>query len=82
MTAIHLHPCPDSQAGLRRHAALDALGDASHWAFGGVRDIFHTWRQRSRARAELAALDDRMLQDIGLTRGDAEFLVNKPFWRA
>ena len=35
----------------------------------------------ARERAELAALDDRMLKDIGLTRADAEFLSNKPFWR-
>ena len=34
-----------------------------------------------REREELAALDDRMLKDIGLTRADAEFLSNKPFWR-
>lgn len=40
------------------------------------------WRRRARDRAELAGLDDRMLKDIGLTRGDAEFLSNKPFWRA
>ncbi len=81
MTAIHLQPCPDRQTGLRRHAAIDALSDASHWVFAGAREALHAWRQRSRERAELAALDDRMLQDIGLTRGDAEFLVNKPFWR-
>jgi uncharacterized protein YjiS (DUF1127 family) len=29
----------------------------------------------------LAELDERMLKDIGLTRVDAEFLINKPFWR-
>jgi len=34
-----------------------------------------------RDRNQLAELDDRMLQDIGLTRTDAEFLINKPFWR-
>jgi hypothetical protein len=28
-----------------------------------------------------AELDDRTLKDIGLTRTDAEFLINKPFWR-
>jgi len=26
-------------------------------------------------------LDERMLKDIGITRSDAEFLMNKPFWR-
>jgi uncharacterized protein YjiS (DUF1127 family) len=39
------------------------------------------WPQRARDRAQLASLDDRMLRDIGLTRADAEFLSNKPFWR-
>jgi uncharacterized protein YjiS (DUF1127 family) len=40
------------------------------------------WRRRRRDRLEVARLDERTLRDIGLTRGDAEFLTNKPFWRA
>lgn len=28
------------------------------------------WRERARTYAELSALDDRSLSDIGLTRGD------------
>jgi uncharacterized protein YjiS (DUF1127 family) len=39
------------------------------------------WRRRSRERAELAKLDDRMLRDIGITRGDVWDEINKPFWR-
>jgi uncharacterized protein YjiS (DUF1127 family) len=39
------------------------------------------WRRRARDRGQLAKLDDRMLRDIGLTRADAEFFSNKPFWR-
>jgi uncharacterized protein YjiS (DUF1127 family) len=39
------------------------------------------WRRRARDRGQLARLDDRMLRDIGLTRADAEFFSNKPFWR-
>jgi uncharacterized protein YjiS (DUF1127 family) len=39
------------------------------------------WRRRSRDREKLAIFDDRMLNDIGLTRAEAEFLGHKPFWR-
>jgi len=45
--------------------------------FGALRE----WRRRSKDRAQLAALDDRMLTDIGISRAEAEFLANKPFWR-
>ena len=48
---------------------------------GRVLATLREWRRRARDRAELASLDDRMLRDIGLTRSDAEFLSNKPFWR-
>jgi len=77
MTAIDLRPRDNRLATLRRHAALDALSDAGDWFFATLRE----WRRRVRERQQLAALDERMLQDIGLTRGDAEFLMNKPFWR-
>jgi uncharacterized protein YjiS (DUF1127 family) len=46
-----------------------------------VRDRVRQWRRRMRDRAHLAELDDRMLADIGLTKADAEYLINKPFWR-
>lgn len=39
------------------------------------------WRQRARARAELAALDERMLRDIGLTPSDVAELQARPLWR-
>jgi uncharacterized protein YjiS (DUF1127 family) len=39
------------------------------------------WRRRAKERQQLAGLSDLMLQDIGITRADAEFLANKPFWR-
>lgn len=43
--------------------------------------LLREWRRRIRDREKLAALDDRMLSDIGLTRAEAEFLSGKPFWR-
>jgi len=32
--------------------------------------------------AALAAMSDRSLRDIGLTRYDADWEASKPFWRA
>lgn len=43
--------------------------------------MLREWRRRSRSRAALAALDDRMLRDIGVTRCDARREIDKPFWR-
>ena len=45
-----------------------------------VRKMLQQWRRRRRERAELARLDDRMLRDIGITRGDVWQEINKPFW--
>ena len=43
--------------------------------------VLREWQRRRRDRAVLAAFDDRMLRDIGVTRVDALFEINKPFWR-
>jgi uncharacterized protein YjiS (DUF1127 family) len=40
------------------------------------------WSERTRQRRQLAALDDRILKDIGLTRADVTSEFDKPFWRA
>jgi uncharacterized protein YjiS (DUF1127 family) len=37
--------------------------------------------ERRRQRHTLAALDDHLLRDIGLTRGAIRTEVSKPFWR-
>ncbi|WP_421928340.1 DUF1127 domain-containing protein [Neoaquamicrobium sediminum] len=39
------------------------------------------WNDRHRQRLDLADLDDRMLQDIGITRRMAERECRKPPWR-
>jgi uncharacterized protein YjiS (DUF1127 family) len=39
------------------------------------------WRVLARGRRHLAALDDRMLRDIGLTRADVDREYRKPFWQ-
>ena len=43
-----------------------------------VTAAYADWRQRQRAYAELAALDDRSLADIGLTRSDIPYVLSHP----
>ena len=47
---------------------------------GVGRRIAEAWRHRHDATA-LAALDDRMLADIGLTRADLNDALAEPLWR-
>lgn len=42
--------------------------------------LLHTWQERTQQRQMLAALDDRMLRDIGLSRADVTRECHKPFW--
>ena len=48
-------------------------------AFRGAWEAVQRWHDLARQRRHVADLDDRMLQDIGITRADAEDAV--PFWR-
>ena len=50
-------------------------------ACGRAGGVIGEWRSRSRDRAKLAMLDDRMLRDIGVTRADVMYECDKPFWR-
>ena len=45
-------------------------------------DRLTLWQLRSRERQALAALDDRALRDVGLSRGEIEAEIRKPFWQA
>ena len=75
MSAIRFEDVGGRVARARRSA--HAAGNAASRLFGELRE----WRRRSKGRAQLATLDDLMLKDIGISRADAEFLANKPFWR-
>jgi uncharacterized protein YjiS (DUF1127 family) len=43
---------------------------------------FAEWRRRARSRQELMGLGDESLQDIGVSRSDAQLEASKPFWMA
>ena len=77
MTVTPYQPRAHAASISQRQTALAALSEATDWTFATLLE----WRRRIRARRELARLDSRMLQDIGLTHAEREALVNKPFWR-
>jgi uncharacterized protein YjiS (DUF1127 family) len=64
---------PGQRISLVLASALKAVARAA--------ELVAEWQARSRARRELMALDERSLQDIGLSRGDAYMEYSKPFWR-
>ena len=55
-------------------------GLARNWAQTGVA-IAWQWWDRAWQRHHLLQLDDHLLKDIGLTRGDVEREAAKPFWK-
>jgi uncharacterized protein YjiS (DUF1127 family) len=61
---------------------LHARAEPRRHTFSDFVALFKEWRRRVRGRAELAALSDRELHDIGMTRYDARREIGKPFWRA
>lgn len=47
-----------------------------------VKQNLAAWQNLGRSRHDLMNLSDRCLQDIGLSRGTANFEAAKPFWMA
>ena len=43
-------------------------------------DAMFAWQERIDERHRLMTLDDRALQDVGLSRADVEKEAEKPFW--
>ncbi|SOH92315.1 Uncharacterized conserved protein YjiS, DUF1127 family [Monaibacterium marinum] len=39
-----------------------------------------SWYECSRSRVHLSRLDDKMLDDLGLSRADVHHECSKPFW--
>jgi len=70
-----------SAAGVQLAVALRGFGSSASRALVRAADAVGTWRERRRDRVVLARLDDRMLADIGLTRGEVLREIAKPFWR-
>ena len=50
--------------------------------WGGLGETLQLWRDRYQSRHELARWSERDLHDLGLSRGDVAYEIDKPFWRA
>jgi uncharacterized protein YjiS (DUF1127 family) len=46
-----------------------------------VAETIRGWARRIKQRRALADLDDRLLEDVGITRSAAAVEANKPFWK-
>ena len=52
------------------------------WPFARrILDTVLRWHQRATERKALRQLDDRLLRDVGIERGQALLEAGKPFWR-
>lgn len=69
--------CPDIEPRL----AIGNLGTKASEQVVGVFDLLQAWQERARQRRQLAALDDRMLRDIGVSTSDVEHETRKWFWQ-
>lgn len=70
----------------RSHTSNDLFTGAGHLGFGSFFDTmmvtFTTMYRRNNERAALREMGQHMLDDIGVSQGDALREADKPFWRA
>ncbi len=69
-------PAKTRRAGPARRFAQDILSDIGGAVPLRALDGLRHWHARRKAIAELGALDDRMLKDIGVSRGTIRELVD------
>ena len=67
MTKIKFHLAEQPRSGL-------------HWS--DVKHEITAWWHSARSLHELQSLDDKCLQDMGVSRRTADFESAKPFWMA
>ena len=75
----HVPTCVATHEGMHLPTALPRSTQGRLHVWGSV---IRAWLERSRQRRELAALDDRLLRDIGVTRAQAGHEAAKPIWSA
>ena len=65
------------------HASVERGAEAHRpRTIRGALTALRTWHRRARTRRHLRALDDQLLDDVGVSRTDATREADKPFWAA
>ena len=67
--------------GAARMPSLSELGARLGARMVRTLNALLAWRERARERAALAAMDDRALRDIGVSRAETWLEAEKPSWR-
>jgi uncharacterized protein YjiS (DUF1127 family) len=67
-------------SALESHRAHPRVGTGRRIWSGWV-DTMASWLMRQQVRQDLSALDDRLLEDLGISREDALWQARKPFWK-
>lgn len=63
-------------------AAVSEILTGANDVIGSGANKLATWSERMAQRQHLVELDNRLLDDIGMDRGEALKEADKPFWRA
>ncbi len=79
MTNVQCSAQQSPAAGASR-SALDVVARLARLPLA-ILETLLVWQERDRQRRHLAALDDRLLRDIGISRADAAREAAIPFWR-
>jgi uncharacterized protein YjiS (DUF1127 family) len=70
----HSSDLPADRRSISSATVAAAAAKLLSWARAGFA-AFRAWRERERAAAELYALDDRALADLGLSRAEIPFIL-------
>ena len=79
MTNVQCSTLQSPAVGASR-SALDVIGRLARLPLA-IMETLLVWQERGQQRRHLAALDDRLLSDMGISRADAAREAALPFWR-
>ena len=77
MKAKHFHLIEDMDIAAFALAAIERIEGLAV----KTGDVFKTWARRANERRMLAMMNDRLLDDVGLSRHDVEKETAKFFWQ-